>query len=91
MYLILKANFFIKYLCILCACYTCVLAQKDDASPSQPTTTTINRECNKNTLKRVDELLAKVTTYGNSGRKFPENTEQLPKYCKYAKNIYNFI
>jgi len=38
--------------------------------------------CDKNVMKRIDELVAKLTTYGNSGRKFPEKAEEVPKYCE---------
>ena len=38
--------------------------------------------CDKNTLRRIDELTARLTTYGNSGRKFPESLDDMPKYCK---------
>lgn len=38
--------------------------------------------CTKNTLNRVDEYVFKLLTIGNSGRKFPENKEQLVSYCK---------
>ena len=39
--------------------------------------------CDKNTVKRIDDLVSRLTTYGNSGRKFPETPEEIPKYCKY--------
>ncbi|CAG2175465.1 unnamed protein product, partial [Oppiella nova] len=39
-------------------------------------------QCNASGLKRLDELVAKFVTIGNSGRKFPESKGQaLQKYC----------
>ena len=38
--------------------------------------------CGDNTVKRIDDLVSRLTTYGNSGRKFPESADQIPKYCK---------
>ncbi|CAG2111261.1 unnamed protein product, partial [Medioppia subpectinata] len=63
----------------------------DDEDTPTPSKSILNSPCNKNTLKRVDEFLAKVTTYGNSGRKFPENTDQLPKYCNESKTLVENI
>jgi hypothetical protein len=37
--------------------------------------------CNKRTFKRVDEISAKLLSFGNSGRKFPETPQEVPKYC----------
>jgi hypothetical protein len=37
--------------------------------------------CNKRTFKRVDEISAKLLSFGNSGRKFPETPQDVPKYC----------
>jgi hypothetical protein len=38
--------------------------------------------CNKNTDKQIDALLAKVITFGDSGRKFPESQTEIPPFCK---------
>lgn len=40
--------------------------------------------CGPASDRRIDEITAKLLTIGNSGRKFPENKEQLPKYCKFV-------
>ena len=49
---------------------------------SLSTGTSSDSNCDKNTLKRIDDLVNRLTTYGNSGRKFPETAEEIPKYCK---------
>ncbi len=38
--------------------------------------------CNKNTEKQIDGLLAKVITFGNSGRNFPESPSEIAPFCK---------
>ncbi|CAG2166862.1 unnamed protein product [Oppiella nova] len=39
-------------------------------------------QCSANGMKRLDEIVAKFVTIGNSGRKFPESKGQvLQKYC----------
>lgn len=62
-----------------------------DGVNAQSSDKTSSKACDRNTRKRVDELLAKVTTYGNSGRKFPENNDQLPKYCNDSKALVENI
>jgi len=38
--------------------------------------------CDHGTYRRIDELTAKLITFGNSGRKFPQSKRDVPKYCK---------
>ncbi|XP_054164469.1 uncharacterized protein LOC128962140 [Oppia nitens] len=52
----------------------------------QQTTTPNNNNnnsipCNKNGEKQVDALLARVLTFGDSGREFPESQDQIPAFC----------
>ena len=41
------------------------------------------QQCDAKHFREFDNNVAKLLTIGNSGRKFPENVDQLPKYCKY--------
>ncbi|XP_054155321.1 uncharacterized protein LOC128953825, partial [Oppia nitens] len=38
-------------------------------------------ECNSDGLRRFDTNVAKLMGLGNSGRKFPENNDELKKFC----------
>jgi len=40
--------------------------------------------CSKSSDKKVDELFARVITFGKTGRKFPENDRQLPDFCRFS-------
>lgn len=39
-------------------------------------------KCNKKTYKDVDAMIARMLTFGNSGRKFPEEAKEVNKYCE---------
>jgi len=40
-------------------------------------------ECTESNARKIDGIVAKLLTIGNSGRKFPESTgEDLKKYCE---------
>jgi len=41
------------------------------------------QECNSATARKIDEIMARLQTIGNSGRKFPESKgEELKKFCE---------
>jgi len=58
---------YLSLLFVLIICFTSVFGQKIS--------------CNKNTDKQIDGLLAKVITFGDSGRKFPESQSEIPAFC----------
>jgi hypothetical protein len=39
-------------------------------------------ECNKNSERRIDEIMSKILTIGNSGRKFPVSNSEVGPYCQ---------
>lgn len=49
----------------------------------QTVKTNVTRPCNRQSGEQVDEIISKIITIGNTGRKFPESREQIPGFCKY--------
>ena len=41
-----------------------------------------NLSCAKSSVLKIDTIFSKLVVIGNSGRKFPELIEDLPKFCK---------
>jgi len=39
-------------------------------------------QCNKNSERRIDGTVSRILTIGNSGRRFPENENEMVPYCK---------
>ncbi|XP_054155161.1 uncharacterized protein LOC128953673 [Oppia nitens] len=52
---------------------------------------TQNMKCNKKTYKEMDGLIARMLTFGNSGRKFPESATHVSKYCDDTKTAISKI
>ena len=47
-----------------------------------PVSLVICDNCDDASARKLDNIVAKVVTLGNSGRKFPENKPELKKYCE---------
>lgn len=45
-------------------------------------------QCNKNSYKEVDRMIAKSSPYGNPDVKFPETLEELQNRCEYLYFFY---
>jgi len=44
--------------------------------------TSIKWNCDKSAERKVDAIMAKIMTYGNSGRKYPVNRQEMKVYCE---------
>ena len=38
--------------------------------------------CGEEANRDAEEVVKKILTFGDSGRRFPEKVEELPKYCR---------
>lgn len=67
---------------MICKAFLLTILSALSLAPTVSTQSSGDVGCDDNTVKRIDDLVSRLTTYGNSGRKFPESAEQIPRYCK---------